>query len=96
MIITEIGRVIEVDLLRQDITVYRHVQANDFDEDAGYSQQTIIDIPVVRYLGEPLQLQLQHFVDLVDGRLDPSVELAGLVQPHAVIDQLTRAAEHDS
>jgi predicted dehydrogenase len=90
--IAELGRVIEVDLLRQGITVYRHVQGNEFDEDAGYSQQTIIDIPVVRHLGEPLQLQLQHFVGLVDGRHDAGVELDGILAPHVTIDQLTRLA----
>ena len=90
--ISELGRVIEVDLLRQDITVYRHVQGNEFDEDAGYSQQTIIDIPVVRYLGEPLQLQLQRFVSIIDGTVDAGAELDGILAPHVVIDSLHRQA----
>ncbi|MUH51250.1 MAG: gfo/Idh/MocA family oxidoreductase [Actinobacteria bacterium] len=90
--ISELERVIEVDLLRQVITVYRHVQANEFDEDAGYSQQTIIDIPVMRYLGEPLQLQLQHFVSLIHGTADAHAERAGILSPHVVIDQLTLLA----
>lgn len=90
--ISELERVIEVDLLRQVITVYRHVQANEFDEDAGYSQQTIIDIPVMRFLGEPLQLQLQHFVGLIDGSVDAEAELDGILAPHVVIEELTRLA----
>lgn len=90
--IAELGRVIEVDLLRQDITVYRHVQGNEFDEDAGYSQQTIIDIPVVRHLGEPLQLQLQHFIGLVEGTIDAHAELDGIMAPHIAIDELIRLA----
>lgn len=90
--IAELGRVVEVDLLRQDITVYRHVQASDFDEDMGYSQQTIIDIPVVRHLGEPLQLQLHHFIDLIEGRGSPEDELAGLLSPHEVIAQFLKDA----
>ena len=88
----EVGRLIEVDLLRQDITVYRHVQASGFDEDAGYSQQTIIDIPVVRHLGEPLQLQLQHFIGLIDGVNDRDSELVGMLAPHIVLDELIRSA----
>ncbi len=83
--ITESGRSIEIDLLRQDITVYRHVQSSTFDEDAGYSQQTIIDIPVVRHLGEPLQLQLTHFLGLIDGTADPAAELDALLPAHEVI-----------
>ena len=33
--IAELNRVVEVDLLRQQITIYRHVQESTFDEDAG-------------------------------------------------------------
>jgi predicted dehydrogenase len=90
--IAELGRVIEVDLLRQDITIYRHVQHPTFDEDAGYRQQTIIEIPVVRYPGEPLQLQLQHFLALIEGRADVAAELDSLLPAHAVIDQIGRSA----
>lgn len=90
--IAELERVIEVDLLRQDITVYRHVQGNEFDEDAGYSQQTIIDIPVVRFLGEPLQLQLQHFLAMVEGRVDAAAELDGVLAAHVVVDAVLRDA----
>jgi predicted dehydrogenase len=90
--IGELGRVIEVDLLRQLITVYRHVQGAGFDEEAGYSQQTIIDIPVVRYPGEPLQLQLAHFLALLDGRGDVTVERESLLAPHRVLHSISAAA----
>ena len=43
------------------------MQDAGFDEEAGYRQQTIIDIPIIRHPGEPLQLQLAHFVDLIEG-----------------------------
>lgn len=90
--ISELGRVIEVDLVRQAITVYRHVQGAGFDEEAGYRQQTIIDIPVIRHPGEPLQLQLTHFVALLEGRADPVAERATLLAPHRVVDEITKAA----
>ncbi|MEP7112244.1 MAG: Gfo/Idh/MocA family oxidoreductase [Ilumatobacteraceae bacterium] len=90
--IGELGRLIEVDLLRQTITIYRHVQESGFDEDAGYTQQTIIEIPVVRYPGEPLQLQLSHFVDLIEGRADPEAERETLLLPHSLIDQIASSA----
>lgn len=83
--ITESSRLIEADLLRQAITVYRHVDSPDYDEDAGYSHQAIIDIPVLRYLGEPLQMQLSHFVDLIHGRADREAELDSLIGPHEVV-----------
>ena len=84
----ELGREIDVDLLRQSITIYRHVNESLFDEDAGYRQQTIIEIPVVRHVGEPLQLQLDHFVDLIRGEADAAVELASLLPPHEVMHRL--------
>jgi len=59
-----------------------------FDEDAGYRQQTIIEIPVVRHVGEPLQLQLDHFVDLIRGEADAALELASLLPPHEVMHRL--------
>jgi predicted dehydrogenase len=90
--IAELGRVIEVDLLRQSITIYRHVPGAAFDEDAGYSQQTIIEIPVVRHPGEPLQLQLDHFVRLIDGSADVDAERDSLLLPHAVIDRVAASA----
>lgn len=90
--IAELSRLIEVDLLRQSITIYRHVEESGFDEDAGYSQQTIIDIPVIRHPGEPLQLQLAHFVDLIEGRGDPDAERETLLLPHLLIDQVGASA----
>jgi hypothetical protein len=90
--IGELGRVIEVDLLRQSITIYRHVQESGFDEDAGYTQQTIIEIPVIRYQGEPLQLQLAHFVALIEGRADSDVERDTLRLSHSLIDQVGASA----
>lgn len=90
--IAELGRVIDVDLLRQSITIYRHVQESGFDEDAGYSQQTIIEIPIVRHPGEPLQLQLAHFVDLIDGRYDADAERDTLWLPHLLIDRVGASA----
>ena len=91
--IGELGRQIEVDLLRQSITIYRHVHESGFDEDAGYSQQTIIEIPVVRHPGEPLQLQLAHFVDLIEGRADPDAERDTLWLSHSLIDQVGASAD---
>ncbi len=84
----EAGREIEVDLVRQSITVYRHVGESAFDEDAGYRQQTIMEIPVVRHVGEPLQLQLQHFLGLIDGSRDAAAEIDSLLAPHEVIARI--------
>jgi predicted dehydrogenase len=92
LVISELDRTIDVDLLRQSITVYRDAGSSEFRDDTGYTQQTIIDIPVIRHLGEPLQLQLQHFVDLVRGNADPEAEIDGLLAPHETLHRLAQEA----
>ena len=89
VMIAESDRLIEVDLLRQDVTIYRHVLESPTDDDLGYRQQTIIDVPVLRYHGEPLMLQLEHFVDVVEGVADHSDERASIRLPHAVLEAIT-------
>ena len=86
--VAELDRLVEVDLVRQDITVYRHVGA-DFLSGAqtGYRQQTVIDIPAIEYRKEPLAAQLDHFVALIRAEADPATELATLVEPHRVVAQ---------
>jgi predicted dehydrogenase len=82
----------EVDLLRRCITVYRNVvEAQLVDGVQSYRAQTVLDIPFVRSTGEPLALQLDHFLRLV---ADPSAalaELPGLVAPHEVALGITGA-----
>jgi hypothetical protein len=83
-------RLIEVDLLRQDITIYKHIFESITDEEIGYRQQTIIDIPVLRYHGEPLMLQLDHFVSLINGRQDVDIERSRIIGPHQVINDVLK------
>jgi predicted dehydrogenase len=78
-------QLVELDLLRQDVTVYRHLA---HDGGQGYRAQTAIDIPFVRHAGEPLALQLQHFLALVSGEADADAERATLLAPHEVAAQL--------
>ena len=87
MSITDLDRLVEIDLLRQDITVYRHVANSPATEDGlGYRQQTIIDLPVVIYRDEPLVAQLVHFCEIIEGKVDATAERASLLPPHRVID----------
>ena len=79
-------------MLSHDITILGNVEDTTFEEDAGYRQQTIIDTPIVRYTGEPLQLQLGHFLELLDGRRDAADERATILPPHAVLRDVTESA----
>lgn len=77
------GQLIELDLLRQNVTVYRGV-TQQAGSDVGYRAQTVVDIPYVRHGGEPLGLQLDHFVSLLDGRGDVDEERESNLAPHRI------------
>lgn len=95
--VAELERLVEVDLVRQDITVYRHVGA-DFLEGVhtGYRQQTVIDIPTIEYGKEPLAAQLDHFVELIQGEADPVAERASLLPPHQVVANAIRSVRPEA
>ncbi len=90
--IVELNRMIEVDLLRQDITIYRHLGIDLTEVDGlGYRQQSIMEVPVIRFPGEPLALQLSHFVDLIEGRIDMEVERMSVLPAHEIVDRAMRS-----
>ena len=74
----------ELDLLRQDITVYRHVSEGN-GASADYRSETVIEIPFVRAVGEPLACQLDYFCDLIDGQVDMAAERWRMLLPHRII-----------
>ncbi len=85
--LTTPSAVVELDLLRQDITVYRNLrQEQNVGETINYREQTTIDIPFVRHNGEPLALQFRHLLELVDGEHDPEDELRSLIAAHEIVE----------
>jgi predicted dehydrogenase len=85
--VAERDRLVEVDLLRRDITVYHHVGSDYLEgRNTGYRQQTVIDIPAITDAREPLAAQLDHFIALAEGLIDPVSERAGILPPHRVIE----------
>jgi predicted dehydrogenase len=83
------GLLLEVDLLRVTVTAYRHrSQGGTPEEPMTYRSETMIEVPFVRHAGEPLGLQFDHFLDLVDGVTDPKAELATLEAPHVLADMV--------
>lgn len=73
---------IELDLMRRTMTVYRHVHHEQSPIDGGYRADTVIDIPFVRQEGEPLALQLRHFVGLIKGDIDHEAERLSILPSH--------------
>jgi predicted dehydrogenase len=89
MTIHELDKSIEVDLLRRDVTVYRHVSDQPASADGrGYRQQTVIEIPELLTSEEPLSAQLNHFVGLLDGTFDPGLERESIIPSHRVVQEL--------
>jgi predicted dehydrogenase len=85
----ELDRLVEIDLLRRDVTVYRHVSENSADgEGRGYKQQTVIEIPEMVTSQEPLTAQFERFMSLARGEGDAAAERAGLLPAHVVVDRV--------
>lgn len=93
LIIGEVHRTIELDLLRRDVTIYRHVANSAATEDGlGYRQQTVIEIPELVSAREPLAAQLDRFLDLLDDRVDLKDERESILPAHRIVDQIIRDA----
>lgn len=85
----ELDRLIEIDLLRRDVTIYNHVTEElSGDKGHGYKQQTIIEIPELITSKEPLVSQLENFVALIGGLRDIDDERESLLAPHQVIEKV--------
>jgi predicted dehydrogenase len=97
LVVNELHRLVEVDRVRQDVTVYRHIEGEWLDgQGGGVRQQTVIDIPIVQNMREPLAGQLDHFIALARGQLDAAAELATLRAPHAVVARVIEYADLDA
>jgi predicted dehydrogenase len=91
--ITEVDRLIEIDLLRRDVTIYRHVSHDAATPDGlGYRQQTVIEIPELVSGREPLATQLDRFIGLLDGTVDPAEELESILPSHRVVAKVLEQA----
>lgn len=86
MSLTLQDRVVELDLNRRDVTVYRNGDVQFLDGgERGYKQQSVIEIPEITDSTEPLVAQLNHFLDLVEEKVDSEVELNSLIPSHEIV-----------
>lgn len=93
--VLEVDRLTEIDLLRRDITIYRHVADSAAGDGVGYKQQTIIEIPTILLGTEPLAAQLDHFLDLIEagaGSDEVAAERDAILPAHLAIEQATASA----
>ena len=93
VVVAELDRLIELDLLRRDVTIYRHISHEAASADGrGYRQQTVIEIPELVTATEPLVAQLDRFVALARGQADAAEERAAILPAHLIVDQVLHGA----
>ncbi|MFY1701381.1 Gfo/Idh/MocA family protein [Micromonospora sp. WMMA1923] len=86
LVVSEVDRLIEADLIRKDVTIYRHVSLDAATPDGrGYRQQSIIEVPELVSNREPLAAQLDHFLDILAGRLDADAERQRILPAHRTV-----------
>lgn len=90
MVIQELDRMIEIDLLRRTLTAFRHTNIEvDSIDGRGFRQATEMEVPEI--IGaEPLVSQLSHFVGLVRGDVDMDAERSSILPSHDVVDRVIR------
>ncbi|NES15507.1 MULTISPECIES: Gfo/Idh/MocA family protein [Micromonospora] len=89
LVINEVDRLIEADLIRKDVTIYRHVSSDAATPDGrGYRQQSIIEVPELITNQEPLAAQLDHFLDILAGTADADEERRRILPAHRVVGAL--------
>ncbi|MGD9796188.1 MAG: Gfo/Idh/MocA family protein [Acidimicrobiia bacterium] len=86
---------IELDLVRQNVTTYRH-RSHAVGPGLAYRSETSIDIPYVRHGGEPLELQFRHFLRLIDGAVDADIERNSLMPAHQLAALVANGLRGDS
>jgi predicted dehydrogenase len=72
--LTQRANFIVADLVRQDVTIH-HVEHNEFLAAGGarYRQSGVIEIPFLEQRGEPMALELVHFLECIASRGAPRV-----------------------
>jgi predicted dehydrogenase len=88
--ITQMESTITADLVRQDITINR-MNRHEYlsDEGTRYRQSSVVEIPFLETRGEPLALELAHFIHCVRTGAEPRVGgVAGL----RAVELATRAS----
>jgi len=84
-----LDRLIEADLILKTVTIYRHVALDAATPDGrGYRQQGIIEVPELIANREPLAAQLDHFLDMLAGKVDVDAERLRILPAHRVVGRL--------
>jgi predicted dehydrogenase len=87
---------VNVDLLRQDITIRRQATAEYLGTGARrLKEASVMEIPYLEHRGEPLWLELQDFVEAVGSGRQPLVDGDAGVAALALCQRILEAAKQD-
>jgi predicted dehydrogenase len=90
--ITQEESTVIADLVRQDITVHRMTHHEYLSEQgARYRQSSIVEIPFLDSRGEPLALELAHFIECVRTGATPRVDGAAGIRAIELAQRATDA-----
>ncbi|MGA7269493.1 MAG: Gfo/Idh/MocA family oxidoreductase [Acidimicrobiia bacterium] len=90
--ITQADEVVRLDLIRQAITIHRVGQIEPTEDGGGYRQSGLVEVPFLRHRGEPLLLELGHFIDsIIQGR-QPRVTGQDGLRAIRLVEMVKRAA----
>jgi predicted dehydrogenase len=72
--IAQEGAYVTVDYMKQELMINRYVRADMVTEgEVAYRQEVITERPFLRYRGEPLWIELEHFISCCETRETPIV-----------------------
>lgn len=91
-VVNELDRLIEIDMLRNAVTISRHVLDDNEQDGLSYRQQTIIEIPQLVTSREPLAAQLDQFVALARGSEGIRTERESILPAHRLVEQVRDSA----
>ena len=87
LLVQTLEDMVEVDLLRRGVTLYRHTTVSeDRPGGAGFRQVTEMEVPEITGR-EPLAAQLDRFLGLSDGTVDVDVERSSILPAHRSVDR---------
>lgn len=71
--ITQRDEYLRLDLIRQSVTVHRMGRIDQVPGENSFMQSGLVEIPFLKHRGEPLLLELGHFVDCIREGAEPRV-----------------------
>lgn len=87
LLVQTLDDMVEVDLLRRGVTLYRHTTiSEDRPGGAGFRQMTEMEVPEITGR-EPLATQFDRFLDLIAGTVDADEERRSILPAHRIVDR---------